>query len=107
MKGGKAMDRRKDNNIQVIKAEDRKVEIRVLDIHFVFIYDGQAVRIVSKYKPHHAQVCDPAALRVPAGLFNKACRQAIQILKERHQRQNLGQKMKEAEDNQKELQFLR
>jgi len=72
-------------NIQVIKVEDRKVEIRILGVHFVFTYDGNVMRM-SKYKPD-AQVYDPNALRVPAGLFNKACQQAAAILKGRHKKQ--------------------
>lgn len=69
-------------DIEVVKAEPGRVEIRILSVHFVFAYDGQVIRIVSKFKPD-SQVYDPKVLSVPTGLFNKACRQAAAILKER------------------------
>ncbi len=69
--------------IEIIKEiEGEKIEIRALNVHFVFGYDGNAIRIERKFKPF-AQIDDPAACYVPSALFNKVCRLAAARLKKK------------------------
>ena len=70
------------NEVQVKKVSPDRVIIQVLNVEFVFTRSkngSDRKLIISKRKPD-AQIHDPDACRVPANLFNQACRQAAAIL---------------------------
>jgi hypothetical protein len=71
--------------VKKVSPDKSRVTIQVMnDIELVFCRidnSGKKIEIVSKCKLD-AQVYDPDACRVPANLFNQACRQAAAILLE-------------------------
>ncbi len=80
------MKKTKNNNIEKVKIEPGRVEIRILGIHYVFTYDNNNILRMSKFKPG-TQVYDPSELQVPHHLLGNVYSQAIAILKKENQKQ--------------------